>query len=390
MSDVSFDIDQVRIDVKDLRPDMIIARDVLTNAGTLLLPRDVILNGQNYDRLCSGKIRYVFIKIFSISYDKPKFADGTGDTIAEAPFLSPHSVASANKDSIVQSRKPIRATKEFKEFEATIDAKAEELKHCLISIGNGAEINLDQLYSMTSDIFDKAKYKSDIITNLNFLKNKDEYTYAHSTNVALLAHLFGIWLGLEKEELVILTAAGSLHDLGKTKIPDRILTKKGKLTTEEFEIIKTHTISGYRLLENQDINDEIKYAALMHHERIDGTGYPLGLKADKLRRFSKIIALCDIYDAMTANRVYRDKICPFEVIKQFEQSQFGKVDTELLFVFLGNIAYTYLGSSAKLSDGRVSEVVFINSKNFSRPMVRIGNDILNLSEEKDLTILEIV
>jgi HD-GYP domain-containing protein (c-di-GMP phosphodiesterase class II) len=182
-----------------------------------------------------------------------------------------------------------------------------------------------------------------------------------------------------------------LHDIGKTKIPIEVLNKKGRLTDEEFAVIKTHTTLGYRILEKHNIPQSIKLAALSHHEKINGKGYPLGMAEDKIDALAKIVSICDIYDAMTANRIYRPKLCPFEVIRTFERSVYGELDTEYLLIFLKNIATTYLDCPVKLSDGRAATVIFINKLNLSRPIVRLDNgEMLDLSQTDDIVIAEML
>ena len=129
----------------------------------------------------------------------------------------------------------------------------------------------------------------------------------------------------------------------------------------------------------------------MHHEKIDGKGYPYGLLDLQIEPFAKIISICDIYDAMTSNRVYRGKHCPFEVIKTFETNSFGQLDTSYLLIFLKNIAYMYLGVKVLLSTKEEAEVVFINNNNLSRPIVRTAsNEILDLSYKKDIYIHSLI
>ena len=243
---------------------------------------------------------------------------------------------------------------------------------------------------ITDDILESLKYKTDILTFIGFLKSYDEYTFSHSINVSLLCNLFAYWLQLDEEETIYLTTAGMLHDIGKMKISKKILNKRGRLTDSEFEIMKQHSVLGYRILKDQDIPNEIKLGTLMHHERIDGSGYPLGVRGDKISKYAKIISICDIYDAMTSDRIYRGRICPFEVIKTFEVSSYGELDTTYLLVFLKNIAYTYFGSWVRLDDGRQGEVVFINPNSLSRPMIRVGDDIIDLSQNESLEIIGVI
>jgi len=222
------------------------------------------------------------------------------------------------------------------------------------------------------------------------MKQSDEATFGHCINVSLLCNLFGHWVNMEEDEIVLLTVAGILHDIGKTKIPEQILCKRGRLTEEEFTIMKTHTSVGYDLLRSMNIQEDIKLSALMHHEKIDGSGYPMGAVGSGINKFACIVSICDIYDAMTADRCYRGRLSPFYVIKTFETQSYGELNTEYLLTFLQNIAYTFLNSMVKLNDGRECEVVFINKQHLSRPIVKHGNDLIDLLLHKELDILEVI
>lgn len=139
-----------------------------------------------------------------------------------------------------------------------------------------------------------------------------------------------------------------------------------------------------------DISDLIKDAVLMHHEKINGTGYPSGLKSEQISEYAKIVSICDIYDAMTSNRSYREKICPFTVIRNFERQNFSILDTEYLLIFLQNIAYTYVGSWVKLTNGKIAEIIFINQSQMSRPIVKADDKFLDLSKNLDIDIENLV
>ena len=360
-----------RLNLDELRTDMVLAKDVVNEWGGILLPKDTMLNAVNFARLISNGLKYVYVKENTINLDNPG-------------LFTQYQAAG-------RVIKPVIEAKAFREFEATYVEKTEELKKSLMAISDGDIIELDKLYELTDGVMSKLNCRSDIFTYLSFIKTTDEHTFSHSNNVALLCNLFGNWIGLNQTELMHLTTAGILHDLGKTKLDLNILNKKGKLTPEEYEHVKQHTVIGYRMLEKQDIPLAIKYCALMHHEKEDGSGYPMGIKGDRINRYAKIVAICDIYDAMTANRIYRGKICPFDVIKQFEQHSFGILDTEFLLIFLQNIAYTYVGSWVELSNGSPAEIAFVHRNNLSRPIVRtLEDEIIDLNDRKDISIEKVI
>ena len=223
------------------------------------------------------------------------------------------------------------------------------------------------------------------------MKSIDDTVYAHSINVALISRAIGKWLKLPKSELNELTIAGMLHDIGKAEIPSEILNKTGKLTDEEFELIKSHALKGSKLLKKAGFNSDIQFAALQHHERSDGSGYPRGLEADEISDFASIIAIADVYDAMTSARSYRTPKCAFQVIAAFEEDGLQKYNTKYILTFLERIANAYQNSKVILSDGRSGKIVYINKSRLSRPIVQVdGDEMVDLSRETDITITSIL
>ena len=200
--------------------------------------------------------------------------------------------------------------------------------------------------------------------------------------------MLGNWLGFSEDAQNTLTLCGLLHDIGKSRIPASIIGKPGRLTSEEFEQIKRHPLLGYELLKNQPLDPHIKNAALMHHERCDGSGYPTGLTEDYIDNFAMIVAIADVYDAMTAARSYRSPLCPFEVISKFEEDGFQKYHTKYILVFLKQIASTYQSNRVILSDGRGCTIVMLNQNALSRPIVQFDDkSCLDLSTaSRDLYI----
>lgn len=214
----------------------------------------------------------------------------------------------------------------------------------------------------------------------------DDLTYAHCLNVALICNVFAGWLHFSQEDTELATLCGLFHDIGKLCIPDSIIKKPDRLTNEEYDVIKTHTIEGYKLLQNQPVNDHIKNAALMHHERCDGSGYPFGLTGNRIDKFAKIVSIADVYDAMTAARVYRGPLCPFTVIDIFEKEGLQKYESEYILCFLKNVVLTYIGQRVRLTNGQEGDVVFINPQQLSRPMIQCGDTFVDLSKQKDIAI----
>lgn len=225
---------------------------------------------------------------------------------------------------------------------------------------------------------------------LHNMRAVDDSVYAHSLNVALIARMLGRWLKLPKDDLNLLVIAGILHDIGKTQIPEEILNKPGKYTKEEFDLVKQHPVIGFEILNRLPagvINTKVKKATLQHHERCDGTGYPQQLKSKDIDPLSQIIAIADVYDAMTAARSYRQPLCPFQVIAAFEDDGLTKYDPKIILTFLEHIATTYQSNRVLLNDGRAGDIVLLNKHALSRPIVRVSKEeCVDLSHEPELYI----
>ena len=192
-------------------------------------------------------------------------------------------------------------------------------------------------------------------------------------------------------DLDVLTLCGLLHDVGKVQIPDEILEKPDRLTPEEYEIMKTHTVLGYRMMERERIDKRIKNAALMHHERFDGKGYPFGLTGDRIDTFASIVAIADVYDALTSDRCYRSAVCPFEVIALFESNGLTEYNPKFILTFLEHIAQTYVGNSVRLSDGSQGKISMIDTKKLLRPLIQLeSGEFVDLSKRLDLYVEEII
>ncbi len=235
----------------------------------------------------------------------------------------------------------------------------------------------------------------DVAGAVNFLlmvRHKDDYTFHHCINVAIFSGILGRWLGYNGVELQELILAGLLHDIGKAQIPLEILNKQGKLLSEEMEIMKKHSLLGYALLKNADeIPLSVRLGVLQHHERMDGSGYPFNLPQEKIHPYAKIIAVADIYDAMTSDRVYRRRTTPFTVAEMVMANMFDQLDPVVCTTFLNNVRDYFVGNVIRLSDGRMAEVVFLSKISYGRPVVRTEEgEFIDLEQHKEISIVEMV
>nr|WP_303243783.1 HD-GYP domain-containing protein [uncultured Cellulosilyticum sp.] len=229
-----------------------------------------------------------------------------------------------------------------------------------------------------------------IIGCINLFKYADSYTYTHSINVALLSMLIGQWMKYGDNMIESLLIAGLLHDIGKMKVDPAILNKPGKLTESEFEEMKKHPRYSYELLQDdKSISLDVKVGILMHHEKIDGSGYPYGVYSENINDIAKVLAVADVYDAMLSERPYKKKHSPFDVMQLMQEGVFGKLDTKILLTFLTHIASYYIGVYVQLSTGEIGEVVAINPACVYKPIVKVKDKYIDLFTEKSISIVEL-
>ncbi|MCX7709195.1 MAG: HD-GYP domain-containing protein [Clostridia bacterium] len=275
-------------------------------------------------------------------------------------------------------------------FRTQYNENVQAVKEVLHDISKGNSVDMEKVNTVSESIFVRINENRDILSCINQIRSVDEYTYTHCVNVSLICMLIGKWLKYPQDRIRLLVQAGLLHDIGKGKVPPEILNKPGSLTPGEFEEIKKHAIYGYRMIENvENISKEVATAVLMHHEREDGTGYPMGAKGAQIHEFAKVIAVADIYDAMTSNRVYHEKESPFEVFELMEKNAFGVLDHRIITTFLSNIAAYYIGDLIKLNTNQIGEIIYINPRNVSRPLIKIGEQYLDMSKSGNLKIVEL-
>lgn len=253
------------------------------------------------------------------------------------------------------------------------------------------QINFDYIFSGADDICDYLWSNMNILTMLHSVEDRNPYIYSHPVKVAFISFVIGKWMNFNRSELSRLVFTGLVHDIGKAKIRDTILNKPEQLTEDEMNIVKYHTIMGYRVLIGFNVLDkEILLGVLSHHERQNGSGYPRRQWGDQISRFGKIIAIADIYDAMTSRKPYRDKTTPFKAIEEIQNLSFGFLDPSICQRFLNNIINFYYGSVVRLNDERVGEIIYLDPEERTKPIIHCENDYINLSTERDLEIVEML
>ena len=234
----------------------------------------------------------------------------------------------------------------------------------------GRAIRADSMQPLVSEIHDSVSRNPHALVGLARLKTKDDYTYMHSVAVCGLMTLLARKMNLPEDIVHRMGMGGLLHDIGKMTIPDAILNKPGKLTDEEFAIIRTHPKAGWQLLQENEVHDEIVLDVCLHHqEKLDGSGYPDKLAGDKLSRYARLAAVCDVYDAVTSVRPYNNGWNPGEALRRMFSWK-GHFDEAVLRAFISCLGIYPVGSLVRMQSQRIGVIVDQGEKPLE-PMVKV-------------------
>ena len=320
-----------------------------------------------------------------------------GDIVAQDIYLK--SGALVIKAGAVLNDKTIDRLKNMGPRLVTIDLTqvymdaVEDSKMLMKKAAEGKPVTSEMVESMVQPIMREVRRERNISRLLIQLQSQDDYTFQHTINIGVISMVIAQWIGYkDTDELTRIAMAGTLHDIGKSKIPKEILKKPNSLTAKEFETMKKHPYLGYRILNKTGTYDEsIELAVLQHHERDDGKGYPDGLVGNKIHPYAKIIAVADVYHAMTSERVYKDKIDPFAVL-DYLLNNIGNLDARIVLTFIDSMLNCLLGCRVVLNNGSTGRIIFVERDFIACPLVKLDNSstILNLREHRDMRIDEII
>lgn len=233
----------------------------------------------------------------------------------------------------------------------------------------GTKEMADASDSIASDLLDTIEANNAMAIDISTLKTSDEYTFKHSVDVATIAMIIAKRDGLPKKQIREIGISGLLHDVGKTKIPNEILNKPGRLDDNEFAIMKQHPVYGYDIIKNnKQFNAAITLGVLQHHEKINGNGYPLGVKADKICPYAKILSVADIYDALVTERPYKSAFSQRDAIELI-MSMTNELDMRAMQSFLESMILYPVDTVVELSNGEIAKVVKNNPHYILRPVV---------------------
>lgn len=347
---------------RQLKPGMKMDQSVVDRLGRNLITRGAVLDEYIIDSLLKLGIMNVYIQ------------EGEVDPEDEKVIIS--AVAQANIEKLyTEDRSKVSLSNSVRE----------RISHGIQSIYNDTDTaNLaNTTASITNDLLNAIDQNNAIAIDISELKTSDEYTFKHSVDVATISMILGKQMGLSKQEIFEIGVTGLLHDVGKTKVPLEILNKPGRLNDEEFDIMRQHSVFGYRMVKDKpDFNPQIALGVLQHHEKINGSGYPMGVNEQQISPYAKILSVADIYDALITERPYKQAFSQRDAVEMI-MSMTHELDMRAMKSFLESMILYPVGSIVELSNGEKAKVVKNSPHYILRPTV-VGvqsGKIYNLGED---------
>jgi len=253
----------------------------------------------------------------------------------------------------------------------------------------GQAINIQEVKKSVSECVSSIIRNPDAMMWMSKIRKKDEYTSEHSLNVGLLAISFGRHLGISEDDLNKLGFAGMLHDVGKMRTPNEVLNKEGQLTPEEYAQMQGHAQHGRDILmSHKNVYHGTVDVAYGHHEALDGSGYPRKIKASGITEFTRIVTLCDVYDAITSDRIYQKGRSSLEALKILYQNKGTKYDEKLVTEFISCIGLYPPGSIVEINSGHAGIVISTNYRNRHLPKILILRDANKIPQSEKVFDLE--
>ena len=392
--------------VEDVKPGMILHTTAVTESGRVVLRAGTQMNVRAIEGLKTWNIIQVDIRILGDQTDvvspfdaeiekilgekQPILSESKVEVIEETPEASQDIVSDIPQEPEEDDYAAENLPESF--VDKYMSALAQVKYELSMARFQKNSFNPEHLKALIPDVLQPLLEDKTIFWKLQFIEHKEDYLYHHSIDVAILAGCIGEWLGCTQKRLESLMWGALLHDIGKTLVPLNIINKSGSLTAEEWNIAQLHAVRGYKYLrKNYDMPHEIHYCVLQHHERMDGSGYPLSLPGKKIDICGRIIAIADIYSAMTSMRSYGKRRTSYDAAATLQSDMFGKLDSQVCLQFLGRLRQFFQGNMVRLNDGRDAEVVYLNPADDSRPMVRTADGtVVDLGRSRDFSIRRVL
>lgn len=354
-----------------LEKGMVLAEDIINDEGIRLLAKGTVIKESHRIKSILKMNRITMVKVEG-PREKQENREKS-DSSELKPFVTEKSEAQKEAQKTKESRRAF--TDQFHE-------KCEQLKIDFEKIVMGKPVESKDLYPRIQDTLEIFQKENNIFQLMQSLKEVKDLTYAHGQNVALTAYSLGKWLDLSSNDLEELILASLLIDIGKAKVPQETLYKTEPLNDDEKVEVHRHVLHSYDMIKNYAcIGKKVKEAVLYHHERMDGSGYPMGLRGEEIPLHARILAIADLYAALTAKRPYREAKTPFEAIDIIKQDYIDKLDGAIWYTFLRKMGDNFIGQRVRLNNGEEGKIVFMPSQDITKPIIEIDGKLIDLSRE---------
>ncbi|QWU16310.1 HD domain-containing protein [Paenibacillus sophorae] len=361
------------ISVAEIRPGSKVSKDVITPLGGMLFVKGKILLPRDMEILEAFLIQQVDIE------------GSEEDAQAMEPSKTP-SKGAVKAGSVITASALAKSGSQLHE---EYDHMLALIKKCYSS----ADAAVLPIYELRSGLEAMLAHIKDYHV-LDFSPrtlNEQDYIYHNAVLSALTSYKIAQWCGYPQKEWLQVAFAGLLHDIGNAKIDSSIMQKPQPLTMTERNEVRKHTTYGYQILRKVTaINEGVRLAALQHHEKIDGSGYPLRLRGSQIHLYAKIVAVADIFHAMTLKRIYKKAQSPYLVLEEIQKEGFGQLEPSIVQTFIHKTTELHNGTKIRLNDGRNGEIIFSDRSNPTRPLVSVEGKIINLVHSRHLYIQEIL
>ncbi len=351
----------IRMKTHHLKKGMVIKSDVYNRSGVILVPEDTVVTKEVFDLLSRHLIDDVIV-----------------DYIAETKL--PDKPQAASRKKTINQKK----VKEFKEaYRVAEETLSQNLKDI---IQKDKEIDIPALLDVLHSVIDKAEGELNLCDMLCYIERSSDTLYAHSINVSLYSQLLARWLDFSPEDMELVCLAGLLHDIGHMKYPEESLQD----FTLHDELAKNcheqHPTYGYKILQNKNIDHRVKQAVLTHHERLDESGFPLGVSFLNINQITRVLAIADSYVTMITEEHGHSALTPFEALKALQETDYKKYDSKYLTTFIERVSQNYIQHEVLLTDGQTATIIMLNKLDLTKPLVQVGNMFLDLTLLKDVAI----
>ena len=353
--------------LKQVKPGCILMKDVMGKSPHPIMPRNTVLEPLHIKVLSQFRVSEVEVA--------KQLANGE-------PFIPEE-----NEMETLEMMDDLQLF--FQHFNNSL----KETKKLHENIKKRIPIDIVKIRSYLLPLLGELEKVQDVIFTLPQYVEEQDYPYYQAVSTAILSALIAKKMNYEHGEQIQIGIASYLSNSGMALIDEKIINKEGPLTAEEFNEIKKHPVYSYRLVEKLSmLKFEAKIGILQHHERLNGTGYPFGLSAEKIHPYARILAVSEMFIAMTADRSYKKAQIPYKVLEEIYNYEIGKLDIEVIHTLVNSLISFSVGTKVVLSNGDVGEIVFMDDRNPTRPMVRLDEDqsIIVLKDHKDIYIEKVL